>query len=121
LPGFLAGDAKYAALAHAEAFCLPSHHEGFSVAVLEALSWGAPTVISSGCHFPELSSEGAGWVHSIGAAPLLQTLREVLGSPEQTRARAAFGQRWVRARFQWSALERLFHQWYKERCSGGSR
>jgi glycosyltransferase involved in cell wall biosynthesis len=42
----LAGDAKWGALRAADALCLPSHGENFSLAVAEALACGTPVLIS---------------------------------------------------------------------------
>lgn len=113
LPGFLSGRVKHAALCHAEAFCLPSHHEGFSVAVLEALAWGAPTVISNACHFPELAENSVGWVHDLNVDHLLMTLREVLGDREAAQARAQAGARWVSEHFQWTRISERFDLLYE--------
>ena len=113
MPGFLSGDLKSAALAHAEAFCLPSYHEGFSVAVLESLAWGTPTVISTGCHFPEVAEADVGWVHDIGAIPLAKALDEVLAHPKTARLKAARGQQWVTERYQWRHIEQQYHKLYQ--------
>jgi glycosyltransferase involved in cell wall biosynthesis len=45
-PGMLTGDAKWGALANAEAFVLPSYQENFGIAVVEALACGTPVLIS---------------------------------------------------------------------------
>jgi len=113
LPGFLSGAIKSSALANAEAFCLPSHHEGFSVAVLESLAWGTPTVISTGCHFPEVAEEDVGWVHEIGTDPLIDTLNVVLADPKNTRIKANRGREWVAKKFNWNHIERQYHALYK--------
>jgi len=44
--GFLGGDAKAELLASAAAFVLPSHHENFGIAALEAVAAGVPVVLS---------------------------------------------------------------------------
>ena len=119
LPGFLSGDLKAAALAHAEAFCLPSYHEGFSVAVLESLSWGTPTVISTGCHFPEIARADVGWVHELGTPPLTATLTSVLADRDRSQAKAKRGQAWVAERYQWSHIERQYHRLYQQLTSRG--
>jgi glycosyltransferase involved in cell wall biosynthesis len=123
LPGFLSGEVKSAALTHAEAFCLPSYHEGFSVAVLESLSWATPTVISTGCHFPEVAEADVGWVHELGSVPLTKALNEVLVDPVSARAKAKRGQSWVADHYHWHAIERLYHDLYQRMTpqDGGRR
>lgn len=113
LPGFLEGEEKAAAFRYAEAFCLPSYHEGFSVAVLESLAWGTATVISTGCHFPEVANEGVGWVHPVGADALYDTLCEVLSDPVKREERAQRGHDWVHTHFSWYQIERGFHKIYQ--------
>ncbi len=111
-PGFLSGLTKDSALAHASAFCLPSDHEGFSVAILEALAWGAPTVISTGCHFPELERARAGWVYGVSAEELTETLKRVIDDQELSSEVAQRGREWVRTHFSWMQIERAYHGAY---------
>ena len=75
------GRDKPAALADATVFCLPSRHEGFSLAVLEALACGLPVVISTECHFPEVAAAGAGVVTPLDPASIADGLLRVLGDP----------------------------------------
>ena len=72
--GMLTGDVKWSALAHAHVFVLPSRSEGFSAAVLEALSCGTPVAITHPCNFPAVSQSGAGWVTD----PEAQNIQTVL-------------------------------------------
>jgi glycosyltransferase involved in cell wall biosynthesis len=46
-PGMLTGEAKWGALAGAEAFVLPSYQENFGIAVVEALACSTPVLISN--------------------------------------------------------------------------
>jgi glycosyltransferase involved in cell wall biosynthesis len=55
--GMLTGDDKKAALADADVFTLPSYSEGFSMAVLEAMAAGTPTLVSDRVGFGEMIRE----------------------------------------------------------------
>ena len=55
--GMLTGDDKKAALADADLFTLPSYSEGFSIAVLEAMAAGTPTLVSDRVGFGETIRE----------------------------------------------------------------
>ena len=57
LVGMLTGKDKLAALADADIFVLPSHSEGFSIATLEALISGVPSLLSNRVGFGEAIKE----------------------------------------------------------------
>jgi len=61
LAGYVDGDAKHALLQSARVFVLPSLHENFGIAVLEALANGLPVVISPEVQLSAFVSE-----HSLG-------------------------------------------------------
>jgi glycosyltransferase involved in cell wall biosynthesis len=52
--GQLLGRQKWEALVDADVFVLPSHQEGFSMAITEALAAGCPPVVTEECNFDEL-------------------------------------------------------------------
>lgn len=62
-PGFVHGPDKAALLATAGVFVLPSQHENFGVAVVEAIAAGVPVVVSEGVQLaPWVREHGLGYV-----------------------------------------------------------
>jgi glycosyltransferase involved in cell wall biosynthesis len=90
LPGAIYGREKFAALVDAAVFCLPSHHEAFSNAIIEAMACGLPCVISKGAHFPEVAERGAGSVVDIDAASVADAIEAILADPARA---ASMGER----------------------------
>lgn len=52
------GDDRWPIFAAADFFILPSHIEGLPVALLEAMAWGLPSIVSSVGAIPEVVEEG---------------------------------------------------------------
>lgn len=104
LTGPLYGKDKFAAMVDASCFVLPSRHEAFSVAIVEALAAGCPPVISEQCHFAEVEGEGAGFCVAREAArvaePMVHLLRDA--GLRETMGRA--GRAMVEARYTWPRI-----------------
>ena len=98
------GREKLAALAGAVCYCLPSEHEGFSVAICEALACGTPVVISPECHFDEVGKEGAGVVVPREPAAIGNALSAMLRDPDRARTMGDAGRAMVFERFTWPAV-----------------
>jgi glycosyltransferase involved in cell wall biosynthesis len=111
--GMLKSELKWSALAAAALFVLPSFSEGFSVAVLEALAMGIPTIASSPCHFPEIAEANCGWVIEPETQALERALREFLQMRAGElacmgeRARALIGRR-----FTWPVIGKQMDEVY---------
>lgn len=93
------------ALRHAAIFALPSHQEGFSIALLEALGAGLPVLITDQCHFPEVADEGAGLVVPDDAAGIAAGLAGLLALDDvELAAMGARGKAMIAQRY---SLERI--------------
>ena len=86
-------------------FCLPSHQEGFSIAIIEAASAGLPELITDTCHMQEIAEEGAGVVVPASADGLERGLRQMLSL--DTQALGEMGRRardLIAARYTWQSV-----------------
>jgi glycosyltransferase involved in cell wall biosynthesis len=102
--GEVYADMKTAAFRGAECFVLPSRQEGFSVAVTEALALGVPVVISTECHFPEVTEAGAGIETSLEPEDVADALSRMLGEPTLRVESGRAGARLIRERFTWPRI-----------------
>jgi len=102
--GMLTGNDRFAALAAADVFVLPSYSEGFSMTVLEAMASGLPVIVSRQCYFPEVAAQGAGLVVESEVGPLRDALSLVLGDPAAGAAFGEAGRALVRRRYTWDAV-----------------
>ncbi len=101
-----------ALMAGADAFCLPSLHEGFGLSALEAMACGTPTIVSDRGALPEVVGDG-GVVVSPTVEGVTGGLRAVLLDPELARQLAHRGAQrareftWTRTAEGWVAVLRL--------------
>ena len=107
------GNEKLALLRQAEVFVLPSHSEGFSMAVLEALASSLPVIVTTACNFPELSSSDAGQV----VAPTCETLTAAIQRFVDCRERELWrigqnGKRLVETKYRWDRIAALVQDVY---------
>lgn len=120
--GPLYGREKLAAYSAAEVFVLPSHSEGFSMAVLEAMGAGLPVLLTPGCNFGEAAKAGA----AVEVEPEVQGtelgLRRLLGMSDEersemgTRARAL-----IETGYTWDRVAERMLAVYRWLAGGGSR
>lgn len=110
--GMVRDQKKLETLSVADFFVLPSHQEGDSVAVKEAMASGLPVVVTPACHFPQVAQEQAGLV----VPPDIQALADALRRLAQDAgAREAMGQRargLVASQYTWSAIVKTLQQRY---------
>ncbi len=116
--GFLTGDEFFALYAHAAVFVFPSEYEAMSMALLEGLSFGTPTVYSD---IPENEAVAAGIGYPFRVsdpADLKEKLRYVLLNPvdAQEMGRKAIGT--IRENHSWEAIARQYHDIYVKMAGG---
>lgn len=103
--GMLSGPDKWAALAAATVFVLPSWSEGFSVATLEALAASRPVIITHQCNFPEITAQECGWLIQPDVGQLETALGEALSMPQSALDRLGEnGKSFVAARYSWPQI-----------------
>jgi glycosyltransferase involved in cell wall biosynthesis len=99
------GAEKEACLAAADAFVLPSFSEGLPMAVLEAMSWGLPCLLTEACNLPEAFTAGAALLVTPTSAGLQQGLQALMAMSEpERRGIGAAGSQLVRQRFGWAEV-----------------
>jgi glycosyltransferase involved in cell wall biosynthesis len=119
--GVLSGRMKLAALSASMYFCLPSFSEGFSMAVLEALSIGTPPIITPECNFPTVGSSQAGIITSNEPDALAETLISCLNLRSSERATMSdIARRLARSEFAWETTGKAMHSVH-EWMLGGDR
>lgn len=120
LTGMVQGEEKRALLSRADLFVLPSYSEAFSVALLEALACAKPCVMTTGCHFPEVTHVGAGMVVPPKSEALAEALLHLLEAPDgQRRVMGEAGRNLVRRSYAWDVVARRMLTVY--RCLVGGQ
>ena len=111
--GMLQGEMKWSALAAAECFILPSHSEGLSVSVLEAMGMGLPVIVTEPCNMPEVKQHRAGWEIQPTLEDVKRALMYVLSNPPaKNRTIGQNGARLVATRFAWGTVARQMEEVY---------
>jgi glycosyltransferase involved in cell wall biosynthesis len=82
----VSGAEKHALLRTADLFVLPSHSEGFPMAVLEAAAHQIPVVQTDECNFPELTAAGGAWECRPDRDAVEAALRMALTAEDAERA-----------------------------------
>lgn len=90
----------------AEAFVMPSRHEGFGLPCLEAMACGVPVVAADAAALPATCGSAATLVPPEDAATILEALRALLRDPDLRRERIDAGRRRA-AEFPWRRTAEL--------------
>jgi len=110
--GFLTGDEFFALYAHARVFVFPSEYEAMSMALLEGLSFGTPTVYSN---IPENEAvaEGLGYAFDVAdEKSLASQIQYVLDHPTKATAKGRLAFKAVREHHDWKIVAKQYHDLY---------
>ncbi len=111
--GQLNGPDKWQALRDADVFILPSHQEGFSMAITEAMAAGCPVVITRACQFDEVATSGAGIISPDDSmAAFADGVISLLKNPDRAMGQA--GRSLVADRYLWSKVVDQFEALYQK-------
>lgn len=81
LTGFVKGRKLHSLLTHCRCYCLPSSHEGLPIALLEAMSYGVPVVVSDIPANVEVGLPEGDYFHVGDVEALAAKLQTVVDSP----------------------------------------
>ena len=103
-------------------FVLPSYHEGFPMAVLEAMAVGLPVVTTRAGALPEMVEDGKGGliVQRRNVPALVSALRMLMNDPARRKRMATFNREKVRAQYTYSMVAPQLMAIY-EQIGGASR
>jgi glycosyltransferase involved in cell wall biosynthesis len=112
--GLLRGPERIAPLVDADVFVLPSEHENFGVAVIEALAAGCPVVVSDQVGLcQEILGEGVGSVCSLDTASIAAALDEWLGQRSEIPRPFAMARRFALDTFDWQGIATRWQSHYE--------
>jgi glycosyltransferase involved in cell wall biosynthesis len=99
------GQDKIHLLAGASLFALPSEHENFGVAALEALAAGTAVLLSPEVDLAEaVRRANLGYTAPVEVAAWCRQLAQVLAAPHELEAISSRAPDWVRHHFAWSQI-----------------
>ena len=100
-----------------DVFALTSHSEGFSVSLLEALSYGKPAVISEGCHFEDVGTHSAGFVTPVAPEPIAQSLNVLLNDDLLRERMSANAVSLIEEKYTWDTIADQTVNFYRHTLS----
>ena len=113
--GYVTGEKKNEAFRNADIFILPSRSEGMPVTVLEALSYGVPCIVTPETNMAELIEiNHCGWVVSLSASDICNTIEQIVAQFEQQRSRLFVNCIKTAKSFDWNVIAEQSIDLYKE-------
>lgn len=107
---------KNAVLSLANLFVLPSESEGFPNAVIEAMAWSTPVLVSPGCNFPQVEAESAGWIVNPTPYDLSKRLSHVISDPNELIERGLHARRLVSNAYSIDKVVDMYEELVSSNC-----
>ena len=79
--GYVSAEARQATYAGALALVMPSHHEGFGIPALEAMTLGVPVIVANRGALPEVTGNASLTFDPANADELARALSRVIDEP----------------------------------------
>lgn len=112
LTGFQTGDTLRSLYTHAALFVLPSSHEGLSISLLEALSYGLPVIASDIPANLELGLNSSCYFELGNVDKLSQLLSENISQPATLETRM-YLRAWISSHYNWKRIaEKTYKEYY---------
>lgn len=114
LPAVFGEDKKDVYL-NTDIFVLTSRFEGQPVAILEAWSYGVPTLVTPGTNVAEECSEnGCGWFVAADAKAIAERLIYLINNREEIAQNAKNAHCYVQKMYSWERVATLYHAAYRD-------
>ena len=115
LVGMLTGNDKLAAFADADIFALPSHSEGFSIATLEALISGIPSLLSDRVGFGEAIREShAAHLVDLNVSSIVAGLNKMLDNQAYCENLSKNGMALVKSKYDIEIVARRLYEEFEK-------
>jgi glycosyltransferase involved in cell wall biosynthesis len=123
--GQVIGGAKWNLLVDADLFVLPSHQEGFSMAITEALAADCPPVVTEECNFDELEPptpepQRGVIIRNSNMSQFCDAIITLLSDARRRASFAAAGKELVASRFTWQTIAEQLESDYRHILAGRS-
>lgn len=107
--GYISDQEKANLYTHCSLFVLPSYYEGFGMPILEAMSYGAPTLVSDLEVFREITFGKSHFCKSSSAEDIADNIACIVTDKEYSQHLREQGY-WVVDQYQWSQIAQDFFQ-----------
>jgi len=112
--GTVTGQMKQSLLQRADLFVLPSYHENFGVAAVEAMAAGVPIIISNRVNIhAEVTRAGAGLVVDLDSNKLADAIAILLNDDAKRRSMGQRGRSLVESNFTWERVAAMTISMYE--------